>query len=206
MHISCLLADHNQHHLSNTQLPISCLSLHFDLPHTVLGTVTYPHSRYVWVNVCSLSGSVGYVSSFPGRYFFISRYGEVEGLKININHIKTTTATTRWAPILIKFSLHLNTIIDFQPPKTTTRLFKIREKTRGKPTHHGLPDTLPAPCNFTGPTAPAEELREPWSVWNGKLRGCVFSTCGPKKPGFNQWDAMKTSPKNKVRDADPLAQ
>lgn len=74
MHISCLLADHNQHHLSNTQLPISCLSLHFDLPRTVLGTVTYPHSRYVWVNVCSLSGSVGYVSSFPGGYFFISRY------------------------------------------------------------------------------------------------------------------------------------
>lgn len=101
-------------------------------------------------------------------------FGEAEGLKININHIKTTTATTRWAPILIKFSLHLNTI-EFQPPKTTRRLFKTAKK-KPRKTHPSwqAPDIKPAPCNFTGPTAPAEELREPW---------CFFSTLRPKNPG-----------------------
>lgn len=122
-------------------------------------------------------------------------FGEAEGLKININHIKTTTATTRWAPILIKFSLHLNTI-EFQPPKTTRRLFKTAKK-KPRKTHPSwqAPDIKPAPCNFTGPTAPAEELREPW---------CFFSTLRPKNPGWINGDAMKTSSQKQGGAPDPL--
>lgn len=102
------------------------------------------------------------------------RFGEAEGLKININHIKTTTATTRWASIYIytSSSRFISTPLNFNPQKQQDGLLKT---TKNPPNTHPswLTGFFPAPCNFTGPTAPAEELREPW---------CFFRPAALKNP------------------------